>query len=243
MNNFKNIISARRKELKMTQRELAEKLNVSDKTISKWETGISYPEITLLPAIASVLNLNINDFFAADDFKAKDNELQGKESYHYHLINKYQNKIFITIGLTIAGFFLMFVGTNIENDKAMIILLSLGFVLWGFSLIFFISNNITFGNLYQQKNYTYRYDYIYAKYSSITITLLALPFLGSILFIQSINPFTPGGIYNITSLLIVIISYLALIKNLSLANYKIKKRLPVHNIINPRNYYFHINRY
>ena len=37
-----NIIK-RKKELGMTQKELAEKLNISDKTISRWETGISIP--------------------------------------------------------------------------------------------------------------------------------------------------------------------------------------------------------
>lgn len=39
-------ISAARKKLKYTQRELAEKLGVSDKTISKWERGVGYPRGT-----------------------------------------------------------------------------------------------------------------------------------------------------------------------------------------------------
>lgn len=38
---MKDIISARRKELGLTQQQLAEKLNVSDKVVSKWETGDS----------------------------------------------------------------------------------------------------------------------------------------------------------------------------------------------------------
>ena len=38
---MKNIISKRRKELGLTQQQLAEKLNISDKVISKWETGVS----------------------------------------------------------------------------------------------------------------------------------------------------------------------------------------------------------
>ena len=35
-------IAQRRKELNMTQKELAEKLNITDRAVSKWETGVSY---------------------------------------------------------------------------------------------------------------------------------------------------------------------------------------------------------
>lgn len=41
MNNLKEIIVERRKALRYTQKDLAVKLNVSDKVISKWETGVS----------------------------------------------------------------------------------------------------------------------------------------------------------------------------------------------------------
>ena len=39
------IILQRRKELNMTQKELAEKLNVTDRTISRWECGVSLPDV------------------------------------------------------------------------------------------------------------------------------------------------------------------------------------------------------
>lgn len=44
----------------MTQVSLAKKLNVSDKSVSKWETGLGYPEITLLPKLASVLGVTVD---------------------------------------------------------------------------------------------------------------------------------------------------------------------------------------
>ncbi len=46
---------------KMTQSELAVKLNVTDKAVSKWERNLSYPDITLFPKLAVVLGVNIND--------------------------------------------------------------------------------------------------------------------------------------------------------------------------------------
>lgn len=49
-----------RKRAGMTQSALAKRLNVSDKTVSKWETGLGYPEITLLPKLAAVFGVTID---------------------------------------------------------------------------------------------------------------------------------------------------------------------------------------
>lgn len=50
----------------LTQSELAEKLNVSDKTISKWETGKGYPDITLLEPIAAVLGVSVPELLTGN---------------------------------------------------------------------------------------------------------------------------------------------------------------------------------
>ena len=57
-------IASRRKELGMTQQELADKLFVSVKTISKWETNRGNPEINLIPKIANILDISINELFS-----------------------------------------------------------------------------------------------------------------------------------------------------------------------------------
>ena len=62
----KNIIRLRQ-NAKMTQIELADQLNYSDKAISKWERVACYPDITFLPDIAALLGCSIDDFFAATD--------------------------------------------------------------------------------------------------------------------------------------------------------------------------------
>ena len=53
-------IASLRKQKYMTQAKLAEILNVSHKTISKWETGLGYPEISILPRLASVLGVTVD---------------------------------------------------------------------------------------------------------------------------------------------------------------------------------------
>lgn len=53
-------IAELRNEKNITQLELAEKLGVTDRAVSKWETGGSYPDVTLLPQIADVFGVSID---------------------------------------------------------------------------------------------------------------------------------------------------------------------------------------
>ncbi len=66
--HFGLIITKLRKQHRMTQEKLAQKLNVSSKAVSKWETGMGYPEITLLPKIAAALGVSV-DFLLTGERK------------------------------------------------------------------------------------------------------------------------------------------------------------------------------
>ena len=68
--NFaKNLITLR-KELKLTQAELAERINYSDKAISKWERGESVPDITVLKGIADLFGVTV-DFLITEHVEGK----------------------------------------------------------------------------------------------------------------------------------------------------------------------------
>lgn len=58
------LIKKQREKLKMTQSDLAEKLCVSEKTVSKWETKRGYPDITLLPEIAKALEISVTELMS-----------------------------------------------------------------------------------------------------------------------------------------------------------------------------------
>lgn len=55
-----------REKMQLTQMELAERLSVSDKTISKWETGKGYPDITLLEPIAKVFQVSVSELLTGN---------------------------------------------------------------------------------------------------------------------------------------------------------------------------------
>lgn len=57
---FAEIFSNRRKQLGMTQSEVASYVGVSNAAVSKWEQGLSYPELTLLPRLATLVDLSID---------------------------------------------------------------------------------------------------------------------------------------------------------------------------------------
>ena len=59
-----NFISEARKEMGMTQQALADKLHVTNAAVSKWERGLSYPDLTLLEPLASALNMTVSELMA-----------------------------------------------------------------------------------------------------------------------------------------------------------------------------------
>lgn len=61
------IIRKLREEKRLTQAELAEKLSVSDKTVSKWENGRGYPDITLIEPIAQALGISMIELLSGSN--------------------------------------------------------------------------------------------------------------------------------------------------------------------------------
>ena len=58
------LISQLRKDKGLTQKQLADALNVTDKAVSKWERGLSFPDISMLEPIAEILDISIMEILA-----------------------------------------------------------------------------------------------------------------------------------------------------------------------------------
>ena len=61
--NIADRIQCLRKNKGLSQEELADKVGVSRQAVSKWETGTTYPDITLLPQLATYFNISIECHF------------------------------------------------------------------------------------------------------------------------------------------------------------------------------------
>lgn len=61
-----NLILGLRKEKGLTQKQLADAMNISDKTISKWERGFGCPDVSLLHELSEILNVNIEKILSGD---------------------------------------------------------------------------------------------------------------------------------------------------------------------------------
>lgn len=77
------VIKELREKNHFTQAELAEKLNVSDKTISKWETGKGYPDITLLEPIANVFGVSVTELISGNAVRNRNVSGNMKRSKFY----------------------------------------------------------------------------------------------------------------------------------------------------------------
>ena len=128
---FGKFLSEMRKEKSMTQKELADKLFVSDKTVSKWERGNSMPNVTLLMPISDVLGITVTELLKGEkisennslntdeveklvinslDLSVRDTIRQRKKNWIYAFL--------ISIGVVIAQAILMTVsGITIEQMR------------------------------------------------------------------------------------------------------------------------------
>ena len=59
------MISSLRKEKEMTQNDLAEKMNVTDKAVSKWERNLSCPDVNSIPTLAAILGVSVEELLNA----------------------------------------------------------------------------------------------------------------------------------------------------------------------------------
>ena len=64
------IIARRRKELGLTQEQLAGALNISYQAVSKWENELSSPDISTLPLLADTLGLTLDELFGRETIEA-----------------------------------------------------------------------------------------------------------------------------------------------------------------------------
>jgi transcriptional regulator with XRE-family HTH domain len=121
---FATFISQKRKEANLTQKEFADQLYVSDTAVSKWERGLSYPDITLITHICGILNITEHEFFmACDDLNAKKEKSQARK-YQY-LMTTVKMSLYVMYGIAIITCFICNLAINHTLSWFFIVLCSI----------------------------------------------------------------------------------------------------------------------
>ena len=85
LNKIGKYIAEKRKNQGLTQKQLADKLNMSDKSVSKWERGVCLPDVSIYAELCHILNISINEFLAGEDIRDEDIIKQSEDN----LISKF----------------------------------------------------------------------------------------------------------------------------------------------------------
>ena len=85
-------IAALRRGMGLTQRELAEKLLVSDKTVSKWECGNGLPEVSLMLPLCRVLGITVNELLSGERLENESYQAHAEENMTALLRERTENK-------------------------------------------------------------------------------------------------------------------------------------------------------
>jgi len=127
-----------RKKANLTQMQLAEKLNITDRAVSKWETGKAMPDSSIMLDLCDVLGISVNDLLCGE-VVAMDNYNKELENNLLDMIKQKEQadkrllsvEVFIGITATIVLFALIFVAAFIQMETWLkISLIVFGFILF-----------------------------------------------------------------------------------------------------------------
>ena len=106
---FGTMIAAMRKENGMTQLELAEKMGVTDKAVSKWERDLSFPDVNSIPKLADIFNVTVDELMqvkADTKEKAENNKV-------FEIVNIALKGVALAMGIAVVVLsYIGDIGTN-----------------------------------------------------------------------------------------------------------------------------------
>lgn len=104
-------IAEMRKEQNLTQQDLAEKLGISNKTVSKWECGNGMPDYAVMEALCKVLNINVNELLSGEQLLSQEYSKKAEENMMSLMQESSQNNkhdirawIGYILGVVVLGF-------------------------------------------------------------------------------------------------------------------------------------------
>lgn len=135
-------IASCRKEQGMTQAKLAEKLGISDRAVSKWETGKSMPDTGIMLEVCQLLNISVNELLSGErimaesfDKRAEENLLAMRREVEEKNRQLLRTEYLIGVPAVIAGLLLCVVAAYVEMPVA----LRIGSIIFALLMILAVS--------------------------------------------------------------------------------------------------------
>lgn len=157
-------IQETRKEKRLTQSELAEKLDVTDRAVSKWENGNCIPDASNIQELCKILNITINDLFSGCVVDMRDNEKKLEENLLEMIkIKEKRDKellileIFIGVIVSIIMFLYIMIASFVQmEDWIRIVLIVFGIIPFAIGISYAIRIEQIAG-YYECSNCNYKY--------------------------------------------------------------------------------------
>ena len=162
-NKIGKFIAEKRKEQNLTQLELAEKLCVTDRAVSKWETGKCMPDSSLMLDLCKILKISVNDLLNGEETKMEENK--NLEQTVIELVKQKQDAdrrlLFIEVILGIISASIILGATMIASfleieEWQRIVIIAIGVVI-GFIGIMYCVKIEQIAGYYECKNCKHRY--------------------------------------------------------------------------------------
>ena len=124
MNQVKigKFIAECRKKNNLTQMQLAEKLNITDRAISKWENGKNLPDMSLLKPLCNILDITINELLSGEYINEEKNEEKLEENIvnaiNYNKRRQNINELIFQLFIIIFGMLMFIISMSIFNTPS-----------------------------------------------------------------------------------------------------------------------------
>ena len=168
----KNNLISLRKDNKLTQLELAQKVGYSDKAISRWETGETTPDVETLHTLAGLYNVPIAYFFE------EEHVVENKKVKEKVKVNKFVISLLCIVSVWFVAIILFDVLSKIDGIKAW-----LSFI-WAIPMSFLLA--IIFNSIWGKRIWTFIYASIFNWTSILAIYLQLIEYSSFMIFIAGV---------------------------------------------------------
>lgn len=152
LNKISDFIKNKRKELGMTQDELAEKLFVTEKAISRWETGRGTPDISLLLPLSKELKIDVSELLNGEENKKTKNEVEQLIEYNEIIkANKFNSQFKLSLLFYILSILSFLLYLRFEYDPNIEINYFIRLIIIVIASLFVIIGNRIYSNNYVEK--------------------------------------------------------------------------------------------